>query len=201
MPRPRPRRDYHKQEIEVRMFAKHVCVITLLTVSTLAACAQKPNILLIMVDDMGFSDLGCYGGEIQTPNIDRLASEGVKFSRFYNNFICCPTRASLMTGLSPHLTGIGRMTNPPPGSGYSYDKGVAADAGAKKELWELYNLTEPPNYYEDQVEDGRVPEQFARIWLHSHPGDSSEPICTDENTFATVFGSCDWSVMFIGNFL
>ena len=76
---------------------------------------RRPNILLIMVDDMGFSDLGCYGGEIQTPNIDRLASEGVRFSHFYNASRCCPTRASLMTGLHPHLTGIGHMTTPPQG--------------------------------------------------------------------------------------
>lgn len=66
-----------------------------------------------MVDDMGYSDLGCYGGEINTPNIDRLAGNGVRFSRFYNGSRCCPTRASLMTGLHPHLTGIGHMTNRP----------------------------------------------------------------------------------------
>ena len=59
----------------------------------------RPNIILIMVDDMGFSDLGCYGGEIHTPNLDRLASNGLRFSQFYNNAICAPTRASLLTGL------------------------------------------------------------------------------------------------------
>ena len=53
------------------------------------------------------------------------------------------------------------------------------------------------NFFEDQVEVGRKPEQFARIWLHSHPGDSPEPSCTDESTFARVFGSCDWAIMFI----
>ncbi|VGO13335.1 Arylsulfatase [Pontiella desulfatans] len=78
------------------------------------ACAeQRPNIVLIMVDDMGFSDIGCYGGEIDTPNIDALAKNGVKFSRFYNNSRCCPTRATLMTGLPAAATGIGRMTNSP----------------------------------------------------------------------------------------
>ena len=59
----------------------------------------RPNILLIMVDDMGFSDLGCYGGEIRTPNLDQLASNGLRFTQFYNNAICTPTRASLLTGL------------------------------------------------------------------------------------------------------
>ncbi len=74
---------------------------------------EKPNILLIMADDMGFSDIGCYGGEIQTPNLDRLADNGVRFKQFYNAARCCPTRASLLTGLYPHQTGIGHMTNTP----------------------------------------------------------------------------------------
>lgn len=61
--------------------------------------SSRPNILLMMVDDMGFSDLGCYGGEIHTPNLDRLASNGLRFTQFYNNAICVPTRVSLLTGL------------------------------------------------------------------------------------------------------
>jgi len=61
----------------------------------------RPNIVLIMADDLGYSDIGCYGSEIQTPNIDRLAAEGLRFSQFYNNAVCVPTRASLMTGLYP----------------------------------------------------------------------------------------------------
>jgi arylsulfatase len=66
-----------------------------------------------MSDDMGYSDLGCYGGEIGTPNLDRLAYGGLRFTQFYNTARCCPTRASLMTGLHPHQTGIGHMTNTP----------------------------------------------------------------------------------------
>lgn len=69
--------------------------------------------VLIMVDDMGFSDLGYHGSEIDTPNLDALAAGGVKFSQFYNSGRCCPTRATLMTGLHPHQTGIGWMTQPP----------------------------------------------------------------------------------------
>ena len=72
--------------------------------------ALRPNIVIIMADDMGISDLGCYGGEIATPNIDRLAGNGVRFTQFYNTARCCPTRASLLTGLYPHQTGIGHMT-------------------------------------------------------------------------------------------
>ncbi|MDA8640439.1 arylsulfatase [Flavobacteriaceae bacterium] len=68
---------------------------------------KKPNIVLILADDMGFSDLGSYGSDIETPNIDRLAAEGTRLRRFYNNTICAPSRASLLTGQYPHKAGIG----------------------------------------------------------------------------------------------
>lgn len=80
----------------------------------------KPNIILIMSDDMGYSDLGCYGGEISTTNLDKLAKNGLRFTQFYNTARCCPTRASLMTGLYPHQTGIGHMTNPPQSDHHDY---------------------------------------------------------------------------------
>ena len=70
----------------------------------------QPNIIVIMADDMGYSDLGCYGGEIQTPNLDRLAKEGLRFSQFYNCALCGPSRAALMTGLHPHQVGIFNWT-------------------------------------------------------------------------------------------
>ena len=72
---------------------------------------KKPNIILILADDMGFSDIDCYGGEIHTPNINNLAKTGIRYSQFYNAARCCPTRASLMTGLYPHQAGMGWMTN------------------------------------------------------------------------------------------
>ena len=70
---------------------------------------KKPNIVLIMADDMGYSDIGCYGGEIQTPNLNRLAAGGLRFTQFYNTARCCPTRASLMSGLYQHQAGVGHM--------------------------------------------------------------------------------------------
>ncbi|MFC1766817.1 sulfatase-like hydrolase/transferase, partial [Planctomycetota bacterium] len=76
------------------------CLLTVFGV-TFAADSQKtdrPNIVLILTDDMGFSDIGCYGGEIQTPQIDRLAENGLKFSQFYNCGKCEPSRAALTTG-------------------------------------------------------------------------------------------------------
>jgi arylsulfatase len=70
---------------------------------------QRPNIVVILADDLGFSDIGCYGGEIHTPNIDSLAREGVRVAQFYNMARCCPTRAALLTGLYPHQAGVGAM--------------------------------------------------------------------------------------------
>ena len=78
----------------------------------------RPNVVLVLVDDMGFSDIGCYGGEIDTPHIDRLARDGVRFSQFYNTARCSPSRASLLTGLHPHQTGIGVLTNDDRPRGY-----------------------------------------------------------------------------------
>ncbi|PHN05879.1 arylsulfatase [Flavilitoribacter nigricans] len=77
---------------------------------TSATADDRPNIIVIMADDLGFSDLGCYGGEINTPNLDRLAGNGLRFTSFYNTARCCPSRAAMLTGLYPHQAGIGRMT-------------------------------------------------------------------------------------------
>lgn len=86
--------------------------------STFVSAAKRPNILLIMSDDMGYSDLGCYGSGIETPNLDQLAQDGVRFTQFYNMARCCPTRASLLTGLYPHQAGVGGMTNDRGTDGY-----------------------------------------------------------------------------------
>ncbi len=75
-----------------------------------APAASRPNIIVILADDMGYSDIGSFGGEISTPNLDKLANEGVRFTQFYNTARCCPTRASLLTGLYPHQAGVGHMT-------------------------------------------------------------------------------------------
>ena len=71
---------------------------------------QKPNIVVIMADDLGFSDLGCYGGEVDTPALNGLAENGLRFNAFYNTSRCCPSRAALLTGQYPHQAGIGQMT-------------------------------------------------------------------------------------------
>ena len=81
----------------------------LLTAGKPYKVAQRPNIIFIMADDMGYSDIGCYGGEVNTPNLDQLAANGIKLKSFYNNARCCPTRASLLTGQYPHTVGMGLM--------------------------------------------------------------------------------------------
>ncbi|MCH5688152.1 sulfatase-like hydrolase/transferase [Niabella sp. W65] len=66
---------------------------------------------MILADDLGYSDLGCYGGEIETPNLNKLAARGIRFTNFYNTSRCCPTRAALLTGTYNHTAGIGEMTS------------------------------------------------------------------------------------------
>ena len=82
------------------------------------AQTKKPNIVIIMADDMGFSDIGCFGSEVQTPNLDEMAAKGLKMTQFYNASRCCPSRASLLTGLYPHQAGIGDMMNTRPQPAY-----------------------------------------------------------------------------------
>jgi arylsulfatase A-like enzyme len=87
------------------------CLLTLvaLLVAAPAMAAERPNIVVILSDDMGFTDIGCYGGEINTPTLDSLAAGGLRFTQLYNTARCCPTRASLLTGLYPHQAGVGHM--------------------------------------------------------------------------------------------
>lgn len=89
--------------------------------STGQAAALKPNIIIILADDLGFSDIGCYGSEIATPNLDALARRGVRFTQFSNNARCCPTRAALLTGVYSHQAGIGHMTEDHAAPGYRGD--------------------------------------------------------------------------------
>jgi len=89
--------------------------------SPLPPVSDRPNIIIVMSDDMGYSDIGCYGSEVQTPTLDGLAAEGLRFTQFYNTGRCCPTRASLLTGLYPHQAGIGWMTNDRKLEGYRGD--------------------------------------------------------------------------------
>lgn len=91
-----------------------ILLLTALTVNGFSqgsAKKGKPNIILILADDLGYSDIGAYGSEIKTPNLDRLAKEGLRLKEFYNNSICAPTRASLLTGQYQHKAGVGYFAN------------------------------------------------------------------------------------------
>ena len=106
-----------------RVLMAVMAVLTTAALQTAFAAepASRPNIIIIMADDMGFSDIGCYGSEIETPNLDQLASHGLRFTQFYNTSRCCPTRASLLTGLYPHQAGVGHMMNDRKLPGYRGD--------------------------------------------------------------------------------
>ena len=105
--------------------ARAVLIILLLVSSLLVShkqvAAERPNIIIMMADDMGFSDIGCYGSEIRTPNLDGLAAGGVRLTQFYNTGRCCPTRASLLSGLYPHQAGVGHMMDDRGLEGYRGD--------------------------------------------------------------------------------
>jgi arylsulfatase A-like enzyme len=86
---------------------KFFLTLILLATTSWVFAQKKPNIILIMADDLGFSDIGCYGSEIKTPQLDQLANEGMRLRQCYNNGICAPSRATLLTGQYPHKAGIG----------------------------------------------------------------------------------------------
>jgi arylsulfatase A-like enzyme len=93
----------------MRAFSLFFVLIFLIACSDTNQLDTRPNIIVVLVDDMGFSDIGCYGSEIETPNIDKLGLNGIRFTQFYNAARCCPSRASLLTGLYPHQAGMGGM--------------------------------------------------------------------------------------------
>jgi arylsulfatase A-like enzyme len=100
-------------------FLKTICMIMVATsLGVKASESQRPNVVILFADDLGYSDIGCFGGEIETPNLDGLAESGVRFTQFYNTSRCCPARASLLTGLYSHQAGVGLMVYKNRGQGY-----------------------------------------------------------------------------------
>ena len=128
-----------------KLYSFITALLAVLFFVPLASAESRPNIVLVMVDDMGWSSIGCYGGMVETPTIDRLAKNGVRFNQFYNGARCCPTRATLMTGLHPHQVGIGHMTlpvksavDPKPGeatSGFALLEADRSDVPASYQGW------------------------------------------------------------------
>lgn len=165
----------------------------------------RPNIVIVLVDDMGFSDLGCYGGEIETPHIDRLAAGGLRFTQFYNSGRCCPTRASLLTGRHPHQVGIGHMTAPPktplgfegPYQGYLNDRCVTIAQVLKRAGYHTL-MTGKWHLGADRRECWPLQRGFDRYYgglsgafNYFKPGGDrgitrgNEPVATDDSFYAT----------------
>jgi arylsulfatase len=148
----------------------------------------RPNVVLIMADDMGFSDAGCYGGEIHTPNLDRLARNGLRFAEFYNCARCCPTRASLLTGQYPHKVGLARNGRSLTRNGMTIAEGLKR-AGYNTAMVGKWHLSRTP-----VLEDKRLHQK----WLdHQHdPGRPFGPLDTYpvNRGFSTHYGII-WGVI------
>lgn len=148
----------------------------------------RPNIIVILADDMGFSDLGCYGAEIRTPHLDRLGYEGLRFTRMYNTARCCPSRASLLTGLYPHRAGIGHMVQGHDAAGYQgylNDRCItvaeALHAGGYRTMMAgKWHVGGPYDILDDQ---------------HWRPGDSTHPLPTQrgfDDFYGIVAGAASY---------
>jgi arylsulfatase len=101
---------------------------------------KKPNFLIILADDLGFSDPGCFGGEIRTPNIDRLAKEGVRFTNFHAAAACSPTRAMIMTGTDHHIAGLGNLVEWSRASAQAAGKGKVVSTAPQRGESETHSV-------------------------------------------------------------
>ena len=164
---------------------------------------DRPNIIYIMSDDMGYSDIGCYGSEIATPHLDSLAENGLRFTQFYNTARCCPTRASLLTGLYPHQAGIGHMMSDLGHDGYRGELNqhcvtipeALKSAGYKSYMagkWHVTSKTNPKN----DADKSNWPRQrgFDRFYGTIHgAGSFFDPnTLTRENTFVSPVTDADY---------
>ena len=182
---------------------KPLLILLSLFIVSGSAFAAPPNIIYILADDMGFSDIGCYGGEIDTPNLDALAKGGLRFTQFYNTARCCPTRASLLTGLYPHQAGIGHMMEDRKLEGYTgnLNKKCVTIAEALKPAgyksyavgkWHVTNVTHPKS----DADKFNWPLQrgFDRFYGTIHgAGSFFDPnTLTRDNTYISPFNDAEY---------
>ena len=160
--------------------------------------ARRPNIIVIMADDMGFSDAGCYGGEIRTPNLDFLARNGIRYTQFYNTSRCCPTRASLLTGLYNQQAGIGKMTDAEDEPGYLGHIGSNAVTLAEVLRQAGYHTAMCGKWHVANTNGLSTPQQ-QMDWLDHHTGHTVfaplEQYPTSrgfEKYFGTIWGVVDY---------
>lgn len=192
-------------------------LLALFTFSQINSIAQqKPNIILVLADDMGFSDIGAYGGEVKTPNIDQLAKEGIRYKQFYNAARCCPTRASLMTGLYPHQAGMGWMAAADLGTNPAYQDDLNKESVTIAEVLKTAGystyMTGKWHLTNERKIDGRVLESWPKQrgfdrYFGIVPGGANyfTPVLYSNNTtykapedFYLTHAITDTSVKFIG---
>lgn len=178
----------------------------LFTLASVTFATERPNIIVIMADDVGYSDIGCFGSEIETPNLDALASGGLRFTQFYNTARCCPTRASLLTGLYAHQAGIGHMVDAwsqKVGEAYAGDlsKRAVTIAEALKPAgyatymtgkWHVTNMTKPQN--EADKHNWPLQRGFDRFYGTIHgAGSFFDPnTLVRDNKFVSPFADADY---------
>jgi arylsulfatase len=181
-------------------------LLFLFTLVSSFAAPPRPNIIVIMCDDVGYSDIGCYGGEIETPNIDALAKGGLRFTQFYNTARCCPTRAALLTGLYSHQAGIGHMMDDhrdKAGDAYTGDlsKKSVTIAEALKTAgystymagkWHVTKVTKPQT--EADKHNWPLQRGFDRFYGTIHgAGSFFDPnTLTRDNTYISPFADADY---------
>jgi len=165
---------------------------------TKPAPPRRPNIIVILADDMGFSDAGCYGSEIHTPNLDYLAEQGIRYTQFYNTSRCCPTRASLLTGLYNQQAGIGKMTDAEDEPGYLGH--ITQNAVTLAEVLKTagYHTAMSGKWHVSNT-NGLKDPQAQLDWLNHHTGhDSFSPLeqyPTNrgfDKYFGTIWGVVDY---------
>ncbi|MBI1320233.1 MAG: sulfatase-like hydrolase/transferase [Candidatus Hydrogenedens sp.] len=175
-----------------------------------AAADERPNLVVIMADDMGYSDIGCYGGEIETPNLNRLAAEGMRFSQFYNNAKCAPTRASLLTGRYAQQVGchndpvkmvncltFAEVLRPAGYSTYMAGKWHAEELPTERGFDRYYGLTDGCcNYWNPgEQRDGEpkpAEKNYPRKW--SRDGEVMRPYTPEDKDFYTTDAFTDFAV-------
>lgn len=193
------------------------CVLASCTNSVLAddAANSRPNIVVVLADDLGYTDLGCYGGEIDTPHIDALAKAGARFTQVYNSARCCPSRASLMTGLYPTQAGIGDFTtrNPHPTRGPGYAGRLSDNCATLAEVlgpagygcyyvgkWHLHEKTGPIRRGFDEFYGytrGYAQDQYAADAYLRLPEGRDKEIAPDADEYYATDVFNDYAIEFI----